>query len=105
MTIPKSYEIHGFSVENIRNRNELRVAEILRQELRLLGGFCGCRVCIEDCYAAALNSIPPHYAQMGSIVIQQQPDEELLRAEVRQAIERVRAHPKHPADPLPGANA
>ena len=99
MSQSKSYDINGFSLESIRNRNELRVAEILRQELPRTKAFCGCRICVEDIYAATLNQAPPHYAQMGSIVLQKQPDEPTLREHVLAAIERVRSHPKHPIEP------
>lgn len=99
MTFPKSYDVNGFSLETIRNRNELRVAEILRQELPEVQAFCGCRICVEDVYGAAMNQIPPHYAQVGSIVLQKHPDEDTLRAHVLASIEKVRLHPKHPIEP------
>ena len=101
MATAKSYQIDGFSMEQIRNRNELRVVELLRQELPKQDGFCGCRICVEDAYAAALNSLSPQYAQVGSIILRKNPAEDDLRETVVKAIERVHLHPKHNMEPPP----
>ena len=101
MAQPKSYDINGLSLEGIRNRNEVRVVQMLREELPKVSDFCGCSLCIEDAYAAALNHIPAHYVQTGSIVLHKQPTDESLRRLVVEAIERVADHPKHPSEPVP----
>jgi hypothetical protein len=101
MKKPKSYEIEGLSLEGIRNRNEQRVVNIMREELPKVTDFCGCRLCVEDAYAAALNRIPPHYVQTGSIVLHRNPSDDDIRREVVEAIARVKDHPKHPAEPVP----
>ena len=99
MATARSYQIDGFSLEQIRNRNELRVVELLRQELPKQDGFCGCRICVEDTYAAALNSLSPQYAQVGSIVLRKNLVEDDVRETVVKAIERVHLHPKHNMEP------
>jgi hypothetical protein len=101
MATPKTYQINGFSLEQVRNRNELRVVEFLRQELPNKAGFCGCRICVEDAYAAAMNSMSPQYAQIGSIILRKHPTEDEVRDTVVKAIERVHSHPKHATEPPP----
>jgi hypothetical protein len=101
MATAKSYQINGFSLEQVRNRNETRVVEWLRQELPKLDGFCGCRICVEDAYAAAMNSLTPQYAQVGSIILRKTPAEDKIRDTVVKAIERVHLHPKHNMEPPP----
>jgi len=101
MATTKSYQINDFSLEQIRNRNELRVVEFLRQELPKQEGFCGCRICLEDTYAAAMNSLAPQYAQVGSIILRKNPQEDEVRNSVIKAIKRVHGHPKHNTEPPP----
>jgi hypothetical protein len=74
---------------------------MLREELPNAQGFCGCRLCVEDVYAAALNQVPAHYVQTGSIVLQRLPSDDDLRRQVVDALTRVGSHPKHPTDPVP----
>ena len=100
-TKTKTYQINGYSLEHVRNRNEPRVVEILREELPGAPKFCGCRICVEDAYAAALNAMTPQYAQVGSIILRKQPTQDEMRQLVIGAIERVRSHPKHSQDPPP----
>jgi len=101
MTKPKAYIINGLSLEDIRNRNEPRVVQVLREELPNARNFCGCRLCVEDAYASAMNHITPHYSQTGSIVLRRDPGDEEIRKQVVEALARVGAHPKHPAEPVP----
>ena len=93
----RAYEVSGFSVLHIRNRNESRVADAMRTLLPELKDFCGCRLCIEDVFAAALNSLTPQYAQTGSIVLKKTPDKGEVTTQVKEAFTRVGTHPKHRA--------
>ncbi len=95
----KGYEVNSYSMLQIRNRNELRVADAVRRILPDQKDFCGCRLCVEDVYAAALNSIPPQYIQQGSIVLSKQPPAAELDACVQEAFARVDEHPKHRKEP------
>lgn len=101
MVRPKSYDINGYSLEEIRNRNETRVTQMLREEIPNLENFCGCRLCVEDAYAAALNQMPAHYVQAGAIVLKKSPEDDNLRQIVKDAIVRVAKFPKHPSEPVP----
>ncbi len=91
----KKYEINGFSLEPIRNRYETRVIALLRETLAEAAKFCGCRMCIEDVYAAAMSGLPGHYAQKGTIVLKSELQDSDLRARLLEAIEKVRANPNH----------
>jgi hypothetical protein len=101
MTKAIHYDIDGLSLVDIRNRNEPRVIQALREELPKVTGFCGCRLCVEDVYARAMNQITPHYVQTGSIVLQRQPPDDEIRKTVVDALARVKDRPKHPAEPVP----
>jgi len=97
------YIINGYSLANIRNRHEVRVIDILRRLMPQHKTFCGCRLCVEDVYALALNAFPPHYVQRGAIVLRQQPpSEEDLERAVREAMDQVAERPNHPADERAG---
>jgi hypothetical protein len=52
---------------------------------------------VEDVYAIALNDLPAHYVQNGSLVFRRQPpsDEDIQRA-VADALDKVRVRPNHP---------
>ncbi|MDH4224737.1 MAG: late competence development ComFB family protein [Deltaproteobacteria bacterium] len=92
----EDYFINDCDLSHIRNRNELRVIRLLRKQLPEEKDFCGCRICVEDVYAATLNTIPPQYAQTGSILMEHKPsDDEILRV-LHQAIARVKHNPTHP---------
>ena len=98
MNNKNKYWIKDFSLESVRNRQETRVVELLRNQIPKHQDFCGCRVCIEDVYALVLNSLPPQYAQAGSLVIRgPQFTETDLIDTVNMAIEKVKAIPNHPA--------
>jgi hypothetical protein len=56
---------------------------------------------VEDTYAAAMNSLTPQYAQVGSIILRKHPTEDEMRDRVVKAIERVHTHPKHNMEPPP----
>ena len=91
------YSINGFSMANVRNRLEGKVIAAMRTRLPRAQEFCGCRLCVEDVYAIALNSLPAHYVQSGSLVLQQTPPgpQDIERAVV-DALDMVKVRPNHP---------
>jgi Late competence development protein ComFB len=91
------YRFNDFSLHQVRNRQEARVAAAMREVLPISTDFCGCRLCVEDVYAIALNGLPPHYVQSGSMVLKHQPPtDEQIRAAVEDALDKVRTRPNHP---------
>jgi hypothetical protein len=48
---------------------------------------------LQDIYALALNSLPPHYVQEFSIVLQEKTHHEQIKAAIREAIEKVKKQP------------
>jgi len=91
------YEIYDLSLEKVRNRQEVRVIDSMRRLLPTAPDFCGCRLCVEDVYAIALNVLPAHYIQSGSMVLRREPpsDQDVERA-VADALDKVRVRPNHP---------
>ena len=104
MEIEEKYQVNGVSLERIRNRNEVRVVKAMRNMLPEQEGFCGCRVCIEDVYAATASNIPAHYVQFGAIILHPKlPSEEDLMTILADSFAKVREHPNHPvANKEPG---
>ena len=104
MEIEEKYQVNGVFLERVRNRNELRVVKAMRSMLPEQEGFCGCRVCIEDVYAATGSKIPAHYVQFGAIIIRPKtPSDEELMTTLADSFAKVREHPNHPvADKEPG---
>jgi len=91
------YRFNDFSLEGIRNRQEVRVADMMRTMLPEAEGFCGCRLCVEDVFALSLNSLPPHYVQSGSFLVRStDPSEATLREVLQIALDRVGGRPNHP---------
>ena len=96
MNTKNKYWINDFSLENVRNRQEVRVVELMRKVLPGRKGFCGCRLCLEDVYAYTLSNLPAHYTQTGSLVVRsaQPPDAEVLEL-LHQAFDRITETPSH----------
>lgn len=91
------YAIGDISLQNVRNRHEVRVVEAMRNMLPEVDGFCGCRICIEDVYALAMNELPPHYVQSSAIVlVKAPPSEQDISRAVADGIGKVRVRPNHP---------
>jgi hypothetical protein len=89
----KKHEVAGVPLGNIRNRNELRVVELMPGVLAKYLDFHPSYLDIQDIYALALNNLPPRYKQSGSIVIREPvTDEEIVR-ELHAAINQVEKRP------------
>ena len=105
MEIEEKYLVNGVSLERVRNRNELRVVKAMRILLPEQKDFCGCRVCIEDVYAATASNIPAQYVQFGAIILRpKSPSDEELMKILTDSFAKVREHPNHPVgDKEPGS--
>lgn len=89
----KKYEVAGVPLENIRNRNELRVVKLLPQVLAEHLDYHPGYLDIQDIYALTLNNLPPRYRQQGTIVINEAvSDAEILR-ELRNSVNQVELSP------------
>ena len=89
------YTFEKVSLFKIRNRNEVRVIKFLGEVLREYPEYCPEPLDIEDIYALALNQLPAHYVQEGSIVLQDPVDDTTIRDALRQAIHSVRQRPNY----------
>lgn len=89
----KKYEVAGVPLENIRNRNELRVVKLMPQVLAEHLDYHPSYLDIQDIYALTLNNLPPRYRQQGTIIISEPvSDKEILR-ELRNAVNQVELAP------------
>jgi hypothetical protein len=77
------------SLTGIANRNERRVSQRLPIILREFPELTAERLAIQDCYALALNLLPPRYAQAFSIVLNEPVTDKEIDAALRVACARV----------------
>ncbi|MGK5095089.1 late competence development ComFB family protein [Deltaproteobacteria bacterium TL4] len=95
MKIEDKYKIGNVSVYKIRNRNEVRVVDLMPRVLEEFFEAEPDPLDIEDIYALVLNKLPPRYVQMGSIVLREDvSDHEIIEA-VKSAAMTVISNPKH----------
>ncbi|MBF0238144.1 MAG: late competence development ComFB family protein [SAR324 cluster bacterium] len=89
------YKYRGISLYKIRNRNELRVINLLPKILDEFDGYDPDTLDIEDIYALVLNKVPPRYAQIGSIVLREELSDGKIEEAIRDAVRTVMGNPKH----------
>ncbi len=88
------YRIGNVDFFDVRNRNELRVVEKMREALAELGNPDLPPKALRDAYALALNLLPARYTQSGTIVLREPLRESHLREATARALSQVLAHPK-----------
>ena len=88
------YQVGGVDFFEVRNRNEARVVEKLREALTELGNPELPEKVLRDAYALALNQLPARYTQSGTIVLREPIRESHLREAVAKALSQVLAYPK-----------
>lgn len=93
----KDYEAFGVSMLNVRNRNETKVIQYMKELIPQFPNFDYCTICLQDVYALALNQLTPRYTQAGTIVLKKQLQEDDYRDVVESAIETVLKNVNHPA--------
>ncbi|MBI3993541.1 MAG: late competence development ComFB family protein [Candidatus Lambdaproteobacteria bacterium] len=90
------YQINRINLHTLRNRQEQRVIEAMRKLLPQAEDFCGCRICMEDIYAAALSKLPAQYVPNGSLVVRRVgPSDSDIEQIVHGVLDQVRLHPNH----------
>jgi vacuolar-type H+-ATPase subunit F/Vma7 len=88
------YMVAGFDLADVRNRNEMRVAEAMRAMLEEYGNPELEIEVLQDAYAYALNQLPARYTQKGTIVLGDPVRPQEIRLVVEKAILRVISNPK-----------
>lgn len=94
MTDGSRYTIADVDVSDIRNKNEVRIVEKVREALEEMGNPALLPQTLRDIYALALNLLPARYKQSGTIVLREPIRESHLREAVSRAIAQVTAKPK-----------
>lgn len=95
MTLETQYMYGSTPLLNIRNRNELRVIRKLQDILKEYPGYEPNTIDIQDIYALALNKLPAHYVQEGSIVLHESVDDTSIKDAIRDAVHFVRQRPNY----------
>lgn len=88
------YLIAGVDVSDIRNRNEVRVLEKMREVLEEMGPVDLSHQQMRDAYALALNLLPARYKQSGTIILREPVRESHLREAASRALKQVVSQPK-----------
>lgn len=89
----KKYEVAGVPLENIRNRNELRVIKLMPQVLAEHLDYKPSYLDIQDIYALTLNNLSPRYRQHGTIIIKESVSNAEIMRELRNAVNQVELSP------------
>lgn len=92
----EDYEVFGVSMENIRNRNEKKVVQFMKELIPQFPDFDYCTICLQDVYALSLNQLTPRYAQAGTIILRKDLQDDDYRDIVEAAIEAVTRNVNHP---------
>lgn len=90
----EQYQVKGYDLFDIRNRNERRVASFLQELLNSMIDEDFEKEVVMDVYALALNNLPARYAQSGSIVLRDPVRQEDIEKAVREALDQVLINPK-----------
>ncbi len=86
--------VRGVDLENIRNRNEKRVAKLMNEILdQYYEDFIFEQLDVEDIYALTLNLLPARYVQRGTIILQNRLSDFEIKSKIRKATERVLDNP------------
>lgn len=92
----QSLTVKGVHLDNIRNRNERRVVQLMDEVIReYYPDYTLGQLDIEDVYALTLNLLPARYVQQGTIVLQGKVSDYEIKSKIMEAVERVLAHPTH----------
>lgn len=83
------------SFQDIVNKNEKRVKELLPVALESFPRYKPELLDIQDIYALALNKLKPRYKQKGTLVLSEPITDAVILLKVKQAIRRVKRNPNH----------
>ncbi len=90
----EKYTVGGVELIDVRNRNEFRVLDALREVLPTMDSKIVTEAFVRDVYACALNQLPARYAQAGTIVLREPVRSKTVREAVAAAIQRTLNNPK-----------
>ena len=88
------YVVDGVDMFMVRNRNEFRVAECMREALETMKDTYFSEKTLQDVYAYSLNQLPARYTQSGTIVLRDPVRKETVRKIVREAFDLIINNPK-----------
>ncbi len=92
----EDYEVFDASMINVRNKNEKKVIQFMKELIPQFPEFDYCTICLQDVYALSLNQLTPRYTQAGTIVLKKELNDSDYRDVVEAAIESVTKNVNHP---------
>ena len=90
----RKYVVDSVDLFHLRNRNETRVAECMREILDTMKDEFFSDKALQDIYAYSLNQLPARYTHAGTIVLNDPVRKAAIRKVVRAAFDFVTANPK-----------
>jgi len=82
-----------YLIHEVRNRNEMRVVNLIPVALSNHPGYDPVPSDYEDIYALTLNNLSPRYAQHLTLVFEEAISDAIILEQIDRAIRRVRANP------------
>jgi hypothetical protein len=86
--------VNGVNMMQVRNRNEKRVADCMREELAAMMDARFSEQDLRDVFAYSLNQLPARYTNPGTIVLGDAVRKPEITAIVREAFEVILKNPK-----------
>ncbi|MFP4650011.1 MAG: late competence development ComFB family protein [Desulfobacterales bacterium] len=90
------YKYGAVDLSGIRNRNELRIINMMGEVLQSYPDVSQDVINIQDIYALALNLLPARYTQRFSIVLKEPVTDEQISDALHKAVQKVRDNPTGP---------
>jgi hypothetical protein len=90
----EKYIVDSVDMSSLRNRNETRVAECMREILNTMKDEFFSDKALQDIYAYSLNQLPARYAQTGTIILNDPVRKAAIRKVVQDAFAFVTENPK-----------
>ncbi len=91
----EDYDVFGIMLNDVRNKNETKIIQFMKELIPQFPDFDYCAICIQDVYALSLNQLTPRYAQAGTIIIRKEYTDNDYLDVIENSIERVLKNKNH----------
>ena len=90
-------QVLGHDLENVYNLNEGAVVEAIERLAAADDAMCKCRMCLEDIFALALNTLPAKYVQSyySTHDVTKMVDTKQVDTVVKKTVKKVAKNPHH----------
>jgi competence protein ComFB len=89
--------VMGHDLENVYNLNEGAVVEAIERIIAADDSICKCKMCLEDVFALALNTLPAKYVQSyySTHDVNKLVDSKQIDKVVSETVKKVAKNPHH----------